>query len=160
MYSSTIALRRNLLSRTQHLKPLTVFWRSQKTEANPLDSQETSYASANPKVEVHDARPFEEIPTPNLKFNLETLLGVYQSYKMTEGFTKLYKITNMMFWLLGAIYRDAVTFGIPSGVVHIIDPDDFEKVFRAEGKYPRRPPIDAWLEYRKRRNHYVANFVS
>jgi len=39
-------------------------------------------------------------------------------------------------------------------MVHITDPDDFEKVFRAEGKFPRRPPVDIWVEHRKRRNYF------
>ena len=42
----------------------------------------------------------------------------------------------------------------PKTTVHVIEPEDIEKVFRSEGKYPRRLQLDIWLEYRKRRNYF------
>ncbi|XP_067023575.1 cytochrome P450 27C1-like [Acropora muricata] len=39
-------------------------------------------------------------------------------------------------------------------MVHILDPDDYKKVFRAEGKYPQRPLLDFWVEHRKRKNYF------
>ena len=157
MYSLNVALRRNFIPRTQTCKVFAGFWRLQKTEAAPLQTQD----SAKPELD-HDVRPFEEIPQPKkMKFNLESILGFYQTYKMTEGFTKLYKITNMMYGWMGPIYRESFVMGIPSGrMVHVMDPDDFEKVFRAEGKYPRRPPIDFWVEQRKRRNRFPGVIIS
>ena len=150
MYSLIVALRRNFIPRTQTCKVFAGFWRSQKTEAVPLQTQDQD--STKPEVD-HDVRPYEEIPQPKMKFNLESILGFYQAYKMTEGFTKAYKITTMMYGWMGPIYRESFAMGIPSGrMVHVMDPDDFEKVFRAEGKYPRRPTIDFWVEQRKRRN--------
>ena len=102
-----------------------------------------------------DVRPFDEIPTPKFKMNLKGIFDVYNAYKFTEGFTKLYGMTTMMFAMLGPIYKDAHLPGnLYSGIVHVMDPDDFEKVFRAEGKYPRRPLVDIWVEHRKRRNYF------
>ena len=64
---------------------------------------------------------------------------MYDLCTKTEGFTKAYKITERLFHGLGPIYKD---------------PDDFEKVFRAEGKYPRRLMFDFIVEHRKQRNHF------
>ena len=138
MFSSSIALRRNLLSRTQHLKPLTAYWRSQRTEASRLEmSHETS----------DGVRSFEDIPGPNgLKFMMDLLTK-------SEGFTKAYKLYKRLFEEHGPIYKETLTMK-PAVTVHVIDPEDFEKVFRAEGKYPRRPVIDIWLEHRKRRKYF------
>ena len=149
MYSLSVALRRNLIPRTQTFKLLAGFWRSQKTEVTPLQTQD----SAKPELLDHDVRPYDEIPQPKKMAFLEAIVGFYQAYKMTEGFTKTYKITSLMYGMLGPIYKELFAMGIPSRrMIHIMDPNDFEKVFRAEGGYPRRPPIDIWIEYRTRRN--------
>ena len=125
-------------------------WRSQKTQAITLESREDLGDSAD----VHDRiRPFEEIPGPKtgLKFMVD-------SYSKTEGFTKAYKLSEILFAEHGPIYKESMILGKP--VVHLTDPEDFEKVFRAEGKYPRRPPIDIWIEYRKRRKLFTGLFLS
>ena len=100
-----------------------------------------------------EARPFRDIPSPHFG-----LTSTIKHFKETEGFTKVYKLTNRLFTEHGPILRDDILFGgKPS--VHIIDPDDFEKVFRSEGRYPRRPPIlEIWREQRKRRNYFVGVF--
>ena len=125
-------------------------WRSQKTQAIALESREDLGDSAK----VHDRiRSFEKIPGPKtgLKFMVD-------SYGKTEGFTKAYKLSEIMFAEHGPIYKESMILGKP--VVHITDPEDFEKVFRAEGKYPRRLPIDIWIEYRKRRKLFNGLFLS
>ena len=149
MYSSSIALRRNLLHRKQNLKPLVVVWRSQKTQAITPESSEDLADSAK----VHDVRPFEDIPGP--KLGLKVMVDFYGR---TEGFTKVYKLNDILFGEYGPIYQQNMIFGMPA--VHVIDPEDFKKVFRAEGKYPRRPPVDVWNEYRKRRNLTTGVFLS
>ena len=70
----------------------------------------------------------------------------------SERFTKGYKLHDLLFERYGPIFKENMTFGIPA--VHLIDPDDHEKVLRAEGKYPSRPTIDVWLEHRQRRNYF------
>ena len=131
-----IAFRRNLLDfRKQYLKPLTLFWRSQRTEAKQIESPET----------FDGVRSFEEIPEPkSWKF-------MYDLCTKTEGFTKAYKITERLFHDLGPVYKEDLMFR-PTMTVHVKDPDDFEKVFRAEGKYPRRLIFDFMVDHRKRRN--------
>ena len=138
MLSPSIAFRRNLLSlRTQYLKPLSVCWRSQKTEARHLESQES----------LDGLRSFGEIPQRNRwRF-------MYDVITKTEGFTKPFKFLERLFDELGPIYKEDFTMK-PSTTVHVIDPDDFEKTLRAEGKYPQRPILDFHLEHRRRRNYF------
>ena len=137
MLSTSTVCRRNVLQRKQYFKPLTLYWRSQRTEARALDSQET----------FHGVRAFEDIPEPNsFKF-------MYDLCTKTERFTKGFKVTERLFEELGPVYKERWTL-TPLTSVHVIEPEDIEKVFRAEGKYPRRPIIDVWLEYRKRRNYF------
>ena len=138
MLSPSIAFRGNLLSlRTQYLKPLSVCWRSQKTEARHLESQGS----------LDGLRSFGEIPQRNRwRF-------MYDVITKTEGFTKPFKFLERLFDELGPIYKEDFTMR-PSTTVHVIDPDDFEKTLRAEGKYPQRPILDFHLEHRRRRNYF------
>ena len=148
MYSTNISaiLRRNLFPAAQHFKPLAAFWRSQQTQAEHLDSNETFRDSAKPaEIEDSGVRPFEEIPGP--KKNLKSMVELYFT---TEGFVKGYKMNDLMFAKHGPIYKEEFS-GRP--VVHIMDPDDFQIVFRADGKYPQRADVfGIWLDHRKRRN--------
>ena len=148
MYSSSFALRRNLLHRTQNLKPLVAVWRSQKTQTITLESREDSGDTAKRGNDVHEVRPFEEIPGPKSGWKV-----MVDFYRKSEGFTKGYKLTDILFAEHGPIYKENMILGKPA--VHVIDPEDFEKVFRAEGKYPRRSPVDVWVEHRKRRNMFL-----
>lgn len=95
-------------------------------------------------------RPFDDIPAPpKFKFNLQSFARGYRIYKMSEGATKFYKVASMQFEEYGPIYNQPIAVG-SDRVIHVMDPTDFETVFRAEGKYPRRPPIEAWKEYQRR----------
>ena len=138
MLSPRITFRRNILDFTKtYRKPLTLFWRSQRSEPKQVGSPET----------FDGVRPYRVIPEPNgLKF-------MYDLCTKTEGFTKAYKLTERLFHELGPIYKENLML-MPTEVLHVQDPDDFEKVFRAEGKYPRRLMFDFMVEHRKRRNHF------
>ena len=136
---SSIAFRRNLLDFTKpfHKPFLTLFWRSQRTEAKQIESPET----------FDGVRSFDEIPEPNRwKF-------MYDLCTKTGDFAKAYKLTERLFHELGPLYKENLMLW-PIAAVHIQDPDDFEKVFRAEGKYPRRLIFDFLVEHRKRGNHF------
>lgn len=53
---------------------------------------------------------------------------------------------------LGKIFKESGIPGLPP-MVFIFDPHDIEKVFRAgDISYPRRFPIDEWVEVRKELN--------
>lgn len=126
MFSSRIACHR-----TQYLKLLSLHWRSQSTESRLFDG----------------VRAFEDIPEPN-GWKL-----MYDLFTKTERFAKGYKLFERLFEELGPIYKESVLLS-PKTTAHVIEPEDIEKVFRAEGKYPRRLQLDIWLEYRKRRNYF------
>ncbi|XP_078343625.1 cytochrome P450 10-like [Oculina patagonica] len=147
MYSLT-SIGRNL-PRSQHLKPLAAFVRFQKTKASPLESEpgHENNDSAKPDPENNFVRPFEDIPGPER--NLKTIA---EFYVKSERFTKGYKMWDDLFEKYGPIFKEHMLFPFPS--VHLLDPDDHEKVLRAEGKYPSRPIVDFWLEHRKRRNYF------
>ena len=147
MYSfSSITLNRNL-ARFQHLKPLAVFLRFQKTKAIPLEDKSHTHDSAKSETENNSVRPFEDIPGPPK--NLKSLAELFVK---SERFTKAYKVYDLLFERYGPIFKENMTFGVPT--LHILDPDDHEKVLRAEGKYPSRPVIEFWLEHRQRRNYF------
>ena len=141
----TSAFRRNLPA-AQHYKPLAAFWRSQKTEAAPLERNETFRDST--KIEIKDggARLFEDIPGPP-----KTFKTIVDLYRKTERFSKTYKLSESWFKKYGPIFKKNL-FG--RYWVQIIDADDIEKVLRAEGKYPRKLELEDWLEHRKRRNYF------
>ena len=142
-----------LLPKARHLKCLTSFWRWQKTEASPLVKREIFDDPKPAKSAEVEARPFRDIPSPD--FGLTSLI---KYFKETEGFTKVYKLTNRLFTEHGPIFRGDILFG-GKPAVYTISPDDFENVFRSEGRYPRRPPIlDIWIELRKRRNYFIGVF--
>ena len=138
MLSPRIAFRRNILDFTKpYRKPLTLFWRSQRSEPKQVESPER----------FDGVQSYRVIPEPNgFKF-------MYDLCTKTEGFTKAYKITERLFHELGPIYKENLMLW-PIAAVHVQEPDDFETVFRAEGKYPRRLMFDFMVEHRKRRTHF------
>lgn len=139
------SFRRNFLP-DQHFKPLAAFWRSQKTQAAPLGRYEAFDDTGISESEDVGVRPFEDIPGPK-----KSLRSMLECYRLSEGFFKPYKMHDKMFAKYGPIYEEEITLGRPT--VHLMDPNDCEKVYRAEGKFPRRPiNFDLWRDYRKRSN--------
>ena len=143
-----VALGRNPFRITQDFKCLgsLCLWRSKSAQAA---SQEANFDLGDSK-EVEDrgeVRPFDDIPGP--KRSLQNLIAFY---RRSEGFTKNYKNSQAFFNEYGPIFKSNLTEDML--LVHILDPDDYKKVFRAEGKYPERPLLDFWVEHRKRRNYF------
>lgn len=59
-----------------------------------------------------------------------------------------------MFGKFGKIFREEVLFNFP--IIHVKDRVDIEKVFKATGKYPYRPPTEVIAYYRRSRpDRYV-----
>ena len=127
-------IRRSELSKP----PLAGLFRNLKTETISLETTDGS--------EHAEVRSFEEIPGPK-----RTVASMFEMYRKSHGFTKLYKVTEDFFNEYGPIFKENI---LGSLMVHVRDPSDIEKVFRAEGKYPERFIIDAWAEHRKRRNYF------
>ena len=143
----SINLRRNL-PRSQYLKPLAALLRFQKTKAIPPEDESHTRDAAKSETENTSVRSFEDIPGPR-----KTLKSFAEFFVKSERFTKQYKVHDLLFERYGPIFKENMTFGVP--VLHLIDPDDHEKVLRAEGKYPSRPIVDFWLEHRQRRNYFA-----
>ncbi|XP_068714951.1 cytochrome P450 27C1-like [Montipora foliosa] len=130
---------------TRHFKSLGALWRSKATQAALQEENDALRYSA--KIQDHgEVRPFEDIPGPE-----KSVKNMINFYRRSEGFTKGHKHTQLLFEEYGPIVKH--TF-MGETAVHIIDPDNVEKVFRAEGEYPRRPALDFWMEYRKRGNNF------
>ncbi|XP_067047709.1 cytochrome P450 27C1-like isoform X1 [Acropora muricata] len=145
---SWVGVGRNPFRITQNFKNLgsLCLWRSKSTQAA---SQEANFDLGD-STEIEDygeVRPFDDIPGP--KRSLQNLIAFY---RRSEGLTKSYKNSEALFKEYGPIFKSNFTEDMV--MVHILDPDDYKRVFRAEGKYPRRPLLDFWVEHRKRRNYF------
>ena len=145
--------RRTLLPPSQSFKTVpAVVLRSQNTAA-ALPKTDGTVSRNRDVRDIAAVRPFEEIPGPR-----KSLSSIVEFYRKTKGFTKPYKIHDVMFAKYGPIYKEEL-LGRP--MVHLMDPNDFEKVFRAEGKYPKRPNLfDHMTEHRRRRIGNSGIFLS
>ena len=143
-----IVVGRNPFRITQNVKSLgsLCLWCSKSTHAA---SQEANFDLGD-STEIGDhgeVRPFEDIPGPK-----RSLRNVIAFYRRSEGLRKNFRNTQALFEEHGPIFKSNLTGDML--MVHILDPDDYKKVFRAEGKYPRRLLLDFWVEHRKRRNYF------
>uniref|UniRef100_A0A2M3Z9P0 Putative cytochrome n=1 Tax=Anopheles braziliensis TaxID=58242 RepID=A0A2M3Z9P0_9DIPT len=93
--------------------------------------------------EWDSARPYEDIPSPTLLGFLKEF-GPFGKYKDAT----LYDINCRMREVYGPIMRMKGAFG-REDLVMSFNPEDFEKVFRTEGVWPRRTGMDAFVYYRK-----------
>ena len=145
MFLATV--RKNILQATRQCQALPVLWRPQTTQPKPL---EESFRIENPECSrsrrfPFKVRSFEDIPGP-----ARSLRSFVEFYRKSEGFAKGHKLSKSLFEKYGPIYKAESFSGHTT--IHIIDPNDTEKVFRAQGKYPRRLTPDFWISHRKRRN--------
>ena len=60
---------------------------------------------------------------------------------------------------LGKIFREKLAPGLPE-FLFVLDPGDVAKVFRADGKYPRRLPFSDWINVRNELNIPHGLFLS
>ncbi|KAL9959272.1 hypothetical protein ACROYT_G032582 [Oculina patagonica] len=89
--------------------------------------------------------PFDQIPGPRGRY-----AAAVEFYRQSDGFSKFYKLKEKLFKVYGPILKEDVTDKTPT--VHIMEPADFETVYRAEGKYPGRGvAVEALNIYRKRK---------
>ncbi|XP_049548242.1 uncharacterized protein LOC125959463 [Anopheles darlingi] len=93
--------------------------------------------------EWDNARSYDDIPSPTL-FGFLKEFGPFGKYKDAT----LYDINCRMRELYGPIMRMKGSFG-REDIVLSFNPEDFEKVFRTEGVWPRRTGMDAFVYYRK-----------
>ena len=136
MASTKFAFKGALSSRLRTFAPVYFRRFSERAEAMPSINLQT------PVDEKHLS--FDEIPGPQGR--LSTAVAFY---RQSEGFRKFHKLMVKLFDQYGPIFKEQVTEKTP--VVHLMEPKDFETVFRAEGKYPKRTQLYFLEEYSRRR---------
>ena len=136
MAATKFASKGPLSSRLRLFAPASLRLISQRAEAIPGIHLQT------PGDEKHLS--FDEIPGPQGR--LSTAVAFY---RQSEGFRKFHKLMEKLFHEYGPIFKEQVTEKTP--VVHVMEPKDFETVYRAEGKYPRRMQMYFLEEYNRRR---------
>ena len=60
---------------------------------------------------------------------------MFDLFTKTERFAKGYKLFERLFEELGPIYKESVLLS-PKTTVHVIEPEDIEKVFRSDTGSP------------------------
>ncbi|XP_070540683.1 cytochrome P450 10-like [Ptychodera flava] len=96
-------------------------------------------------------KPFDAIPGQQGK--LATYINVFRN----GGLARLDKYFTWRRNTLGPVWKESI--GVISGVV-VADPSATEAVVRAEGKYPRRLPLEPWLLYRKMGGYSLGVFLA
>lgn len=142
------ATRKNCLSMPLRCYISATFWRTQTTKPAKaqLEESDSFNDSAISEVSPSQVREFEDMPGPK-----RGVMSFVEFYRKSESLTKGYKLSEALFAKYGPVYKE--NYGGETQV-HISDPDDFETVLRAEGKYPRRLLMQVWLEHRVRRNYF------
>ena len=88
-------------------------------------------------------KPFSPIPGPNRFWGLRGLLGALKNGALSG---QLHVYFDEQHKRYGPIYREKIG---AMEFVSICDPDDVETLLRHDGKYPRRPELRAWKQYRE-----------
>ncbi|XP_015780624.1 PREDICTED: cytochrome P450 10-like [Acropora digitifera] len=146
------ATHKNWLSAPLRCYISAIFWRTQTTKPAEYQLEESDPVrdSAISEVSPSQVRAFEDMPGPK-----RSVMSFVELYRKSEGLTKGYKLNEALIAKYGPIFKENYT---GETQVHISDPDDFEKVLRADGKYPRRMILQFWYEHRARRNHFPGIF--
>jgi hypothetical protein len=96
-------------------------------------------------IEYKNAKPFEKIPGPRSFFDMMRLFAL-------PGGKFYNKPLGDMLQLLRKEYGDICYFPGLLGqkpMVMTYKPEDAEKVYRAEGRYPYRRPLESFVYYRR-----------
>ena len=72
-------------------------------------------------------------------------------YGKPDTLNKAYRVMQQRVKKLGWIFREK-PFPTQPEMLVVVDPDDVQTVFRADGKWPSRILLDAWPESRRRAN--------
>lgn len=111
------------------MKPWSRSWCRELSQpaAREVNDSDTSQQPKSPP------KPFRDIPGPRGY----PLIGTALDYA-GKNMLKIHAIMRNRYDKYGPIYREKLFPGMPEQVV-ILDPDDVEKVFRADGEWPNRP---------------------
>lgn len=136
-----LALQCMLYSTTPHPQPQPNDHPADRTP-NPSD---TDFATA---------KPFSAIPSPKRI----PLIGMSSDF-MNFSPSNAVHLVHQRVEKLGKIYREKLFPGLPE-FLFVLDPEDVAKVYRADGKHPRRFPISEWTDVRKELNIPIGLFLS
>ena len=100
------------------------------------------------------AKPFSAIPSPK-RIPLIGMSRDFMKFSPAETVRNVHQRVEE----LGKIYREKVIPGLPE-FVFVLDPEDVAKVFRADGRHPRRFPISEWTTVKKELNIPIGLFLS
>ncbi|XP_059579620.1 cytochrome P450 11B, mitochondrial [Alligator mississippiensis] len=95
--------------------------------------------------------PYEAIP----RSGRSAWLNLYRVWR-SDGFRRFHHIMQGNFQRYGPIYRETVgTYDC----VNVLLPQDAAQLFQAEGIFPRRMGVEAWVAHRHLRNHKCGLFL-
>ena len=136
MFAAKFAFKRVFPTRLRLFSPISFFAQVRFQRAEVRSTSET----------INDKPlPFDQIPGPRGRY-----ATALEFYRQSDGFSKFYKLTKKLFKDYGPIFKEDVTNNGPT--VHIMEPADFETVYRAEGKYPdRAAALESLTKHRKRK---------
>ncbi|XP_078342285.1 1,25-dihydroxyvitamin D(3) 24-hydroxylase, mitochondrial-like [Oculina patagonica] len=149
MFATKFALKRVSPTRLHVFSPISSFVQVRFQRAEEAQPRSTS------ELTDDEPLPFDQIPGPRGRFPT-----VIEFYRQSDGFSKYHKLMQKLFKVYGPILKEDVTDKTPT--VHVMEPADFETVYRAEGKYPdRAAPLEGLTKYRKRKGqpHDLVNLA-
>ncbi|KAI1290278.1 Ecdysone 20-monooxygenase [Halotydeus destructor] len=121
-----------------------------RTSQEHMDTvrKNSSLATNSRSAEGDGVKDFSQVPGPRPSVPLIGTSWQYFKYIGRYDLFKLHEANLDKYRRFGKIVREEFQWGKP--VVHLFDPNDFEKVFRSQGKCPARPPNEFVCHYRKK----------
>lgn len=122
--------------------------------AQPRPQENSTDPQSCSEVEYTQAKPFDAIPTPKRI----PVLNISRDFvKFTPS--RAVQFVQERVQQYGKLFREKSAPGLPE-FLFVLDPEDVAKVFRADGRYPRRFPLWEWIVVRKQFNIPIGLFLS
>lgn len=135
-----LSISSNCINRIPHVPP------SLRVTSSHLQHQSTATDTVSKSQQDENVKPFDEMPQPDGSI-LNKISYLIRNYKkMTQQGHLGQRET---FKSLGPIFKTSVGGQV---IVLTSDPKAIECMYRAEGKYPKRPEAEAWLSHRRERS--------
>lgn len=129
------------------IKLLAARLRNSKPRFPLVKQRKTLIGSGVKAPSVEEAMPFSQVPGPKgIPY-----FGTLHHYMKAGGISKIFQIEQNFYQEYGPIFKEKI-FG--ATIVHVMDPAECEKVYRAEGIQPSRGVMGtSWLTYRKKKGY-------
>ncbi|XP_061192062.1 cytochrome P450 10-like [Saccostrea echinata] len=141
---STSATNRQAIALTE-IAPITGPFQKVLDNINRIKNPKSSHQEPNIQTSADTAKPFEKIPGPKGL----PIIGTLLDYTKKDGyrFDKLFEAFTERSLQYGPVFKEQIA---NMTTVVITDPFEYNKVIRAEGKYPKRRVLDPWFVYREK----------